>query len=100
MPWKFPDGSEVLLRPIRPEDEPLEHELLSSLSDETLRTRFFSVLRNISHNWLVTFCNIDYERQSAIVAEVKEGEKRKIIGVGRLILQPGTELRAICPACP
>ena len=88
--WKTSDDTEVLLRPIRPEDEAMEHEFLSSLSAETLRTRFFSVLRNISHDWLVTYCNIDYDRHIAIVAETKKDEQRKIIGVARLIVQPDT----------
>jgi acetyltransferase len=86
--WKLPDGVEVLLRPIRPEDEPLEHELLASLSHETIRTRFFSSMRDFSHEWLILFCNIDYDRHVAIVAEITENGKRKIIGVGRLIMEP------------
>ncbi|MGD0235551.1 MAG: bifunctional acetate--CoA ligase family protein/GNAT family N-acetyltransferase [Syntrophorhabdales bacterium] len=86
--WKLPDGVEVLLRPIRPEDEPLEHELLASLSHETIRTRFFSSVRDFSHEWLILFCNIDYDRHVAIVAEITENGKRKIIGVGRLIMEP------------
>lgn len=88
VPWNAPDGSEILLRPIRPEDEAMEHEFVSSLSAETLRTRFFSVFRSISHDWLVTYCNIDYDRHIAIVAEIKEGDKRRIIGVARLVMQP------------
>jgi acetyltransferase len=78
----------VLLRPIRPEDEPAEHEMLSSLSKETLRTRFFSAIKDISHEWLILFCNIDYDRHMAIVAEVQENGKKKIIGVARLIMNP------------
>jgi acetyltransferase len=85
-PWQLSDGAEVLLRAIRPEDEPAEREMLSSLSDETLRTRFFSVFKNISHEWLVLFCNIDYDRHMAIVAEVRENGKSRMIGVARLIM--------------
>jgi acetyltransferase len=88
VPWKAPDGTEVLLRPFRPEDEPVEREFVTSLSAETLRTRFFSVFRSISHDWLVSYCNIDYDRHIAIVAEIKEEEKRRIIGVARLVVQP------------
>ncbi|HVN24245.1 MAG TPA: bifunctional acetate--CoA ligase family protein/GNAT family N-acetyltransferase [Syntrophorhabdales bacterium] len=84
--WLFPDGKDVVLRPIRPEDEPLEHELLTSLSDASMRTRFFTVIKDISHEMLVRFCNIDYEREIAIVAEVRENERRKMIGIGRLII--------------
>ncbi len=88
MQWKLTDGTEVTLRPIRPEDEPLEHELLSTLSQETMRVRFFSIIKDITHEMLVRFCNIDYDREMAIVAELREGDKRKIIGIGRLIVEP------------
>jgi len=84
--WKMSDGTEVLLRPIRPEDEPLEHEMLQSLSEEALRYRFFQVIKNISHQMLTRFCNIDYDREMAIVAELKINGRRKIIGIGRLII--------------
>ena len=85
------DGRRVTLRPIRPEDEPLEKEMLSSLSDETMRGRFFTVIKDIGHDMLVKFCNIDYDREIAIVAEINEGEKRRLIGIGRLILDPDLE---------
>jgi acetyltransferase len=85
-PWHLSDGTEVLLRPIRPEDEPLEHEMLSSLSEDTLRTRFFSVIKDISHEWLILFCNIDYDRHMAIVAEIDENGRKRMIGVARLIM--------------
>ena len=86
--WQLSEGTEVLLRPIRPEDEPAEHEMLSSLSEETLRTRFFSTIKDISHEWLILFCNIDYDRHMAIVAEMQENGKKKMIGVARLIMNP------------
>jgi acetyltransferase len=85
-PWQLRDGTEVLLRPIRPEDEPAEHEMLSSLSEETLRTRFFSFIKDMSHERLILFCNIDYDRHMAIVAEVQENGKSRMIGVARLIM--------------
>ena len=88
MPWKLNDGTDVLLRPIKPEDEPLEYEMLTTLSEEALLRRFFQVIVNISHEMLTRFCNIDYDREIAIVAELKDGEKRRIIGIGRLIVEP------------
>ena len=86
--WTLPDGAEVLLRPIRPEDEPLLHEMATTVSVETIRTRFFSSVKDMSHEWLILFCNIDYDRHVAIVAEIIENRKRKIIGVGRLVMEP------------
>jgi acetyltransferase len=88
IPWKMSDGTEVLLRPIRPEDEPMEREMLRSLSEEALKFRFFQVIKNISHQMLTRFCNIDYNREMAIVAELKEKDRRRIIGIGRLIIEP------------
>jgi len=60
--------------------------MLSTLSKESLRTRFFSTIKDISHEWLVLFCNIDYDRHMAIVAEVQENGRQKMIGVARLIM--------------
>ncbi len=88
MTWRMMDGTEVLLRPIKPEDEPMEHEMLSSLSEKTMRERFFQAIKHITHEMHIRFCNIDYDREMAIVAEMREGEKRRIIGIGRLIIEP------------
>ena len=86
--WKQPDGSEVLLRPIRPEDEPLEREMTASVSHESMRMRLLRPLKDIGHEWLTRFCNIDYDRHMAIIAEISENGKRKMIGVGRLVMEP------------
>jgi acetyltransferase len=87
MPWSLSDGTEILLRPIRPEDEPMEAEMLSSLSEETLRGRFFENLANVTHDMLVRFTNIDYDREMAIVAELTRGKKKRLIGIARLIAE-------------
>lgn len=86
-PWRLSDGTEVLLRPVRPEDEPLEKEMLTGLSEEALRGRFFQVIKKITHEMLIRFCNIDYDREMAIVAELREGERKRLIGIGRLIIE-------------
>jgi acetyltransferase len=85
--WRLPD-MDVLLRPVRPEDEPLQHEMLTSLSEKTLRQRFFHTIKHITHEMHARLCNIDYEREIAIVAEITEGNKRRLIGVGRLLVEP------------
>jgi acetyltransferase len=90
-PWRCRDGRSVLLRPIRPEDEPLEHELIAGLSPESSRFRFFYIIKDISHDMLSRFCNIDYSREIAIIAEYNSSGKRRNVGVGRLVNQPGTE---------
>ncbi|MDH5634571.1 MAG: GNAT family N-acetyltransferase, partial [Candidatus Bathyarchaeota archaeon] len=86
--WKLKDGRPTLLRPIKPEDEPLENELWKTFSDETQRFRFFSPMRTWSHATLVRYTNIDYDREVAIIAELTEDGERKMIGVVRMILDP------------
>ncbi|MGQ9566118.1 MAG: bifunctional acetate--CoA ligase family protein/GNAT family N-acetyltransferase [Candidatus Bathyarchaeales archaeon] len=86
--WQLKDGTTVLLRPIKPEDEPLLDELFKSLSEETMRLRFFQVIKDMTHETLTRYCNLDYDREVAIVAETQQ-DKRRLIGVGRVILEPG-----------
>jgi len=85
---KLRDGNEVLLRPIRPEDEPLLVELFQTFSEETMRFRFFQVIKEIFHETLARYCNIDYDREMSVVAELTEKGKRRIIGTVRLVVQP------------
>jgi acetyltransferase len=77
-----------LLRPINPEDEILFSELFKSLSEETMRFRFFQIIKDVTHETLTRYCNIDYSREIAIVAEIQQ-DKRRIIGAVRLIVEPG-----------
>ena len=52
------------------------------MSEETLRERFYHTIRNITHDMHVRFCNIDYDREMAIVAEVRENGGRRLAGIG------------------
>lgn len=87
-PWTTKDGRSVLLRPIRPEDEPLERELIAGLSQDSMRFRFFYTIKEITHDMLTRFCNIDYDREMAIIAEYTSNGTRRNVGVGRLMVQP------------
>jgi acetyltransferase len=87
--WKLKDGTEVTLRPIKPEDEPKELEFVRGLSTETSRFRFFQIIKDLPHEALVRFCNIDYDREMAIIAETRIRERIVEIGVSRLIIDPG-----------
>ncbi|MBU2053878.1 MAG: bifunctional acetate--CoA ligase family protein/GNAT family N-acetyltransferase [Proteobacteria bacterium] len=85
-PWRLKDGTEVILRPIRPEDEPLEHEMLTTVSEATIRSRFYQSLKQISHAMHVRSCHLDYDREMAIVAEVRTDQKKRLIGIGSLTI--------------
>ncbi len=77
-------GLEVTFRAIVPEDEPLMRELFYSLSEQSIIQRFFQLKADISHEELVNYCQVDYDREIAIVAEIEQDGKRRIIGVGRI----------------
>ena len=86
--WSLRNGQEVLLRPIKPEDEPLWLQWFQSLSEESIRYRFFQMLKDTPHEVRVRYCNIDYDREIAIVAEVVEDGIKKILGVSRVSIEP------------
>lgn len=89
--FRLKNGKEILLRPIRPEDEPMEAEMFTKFSEETERFRFFTPLKEITHELLVRYTQIDYDREIAIIAEISERGKKKMAGVVRLIADPYNE---------
>jgi acetyltransferase len=80
--------TQVSLRPIKSEDEEHFNEFMKSLSLETMRFRFFNIIKEMSHETLTRYCNLDYDREIAVVAELQESNK-PIIGAVRLIVEPG-----------
>jgi acetyltransferase len=85
------DRNSVLLRPIRPKDEPAWRQMLNTCSRETIRSRFRGMIRTDLHEIAASFCTIDYDRELAIVAELGEGEESQLIAVGRLVADPDHE---------
>jgi acetyltransferase len=77
------NGFRVTFRPIKPEDETKFNELFKSLSVESVRFRFFQIIKEMSHDILSRYCNLDYDREIAIVSELNDG---RLIGIVRLIL--------------
>jgi acetyltransferase len=85
------DGTSVILRPIKPEDESLWLEMLGNCSKETIYMRFRYFFFWNSHEVAVRYCFIDYDREIAIVAETAVNGEKKLIGVGRLVADPNLE---------
>jgi acetyltransferase len=88
-PWTLKNGDPVLIRPIRPEDEPLMVRFHETLSERTVYFRYFHMLnlsQRVSHERLTRICFIDYDREMALVAERRNTEtgEAEILGVGRL----------------
>ena len=86
--WTLRDGRTVVLRPIKPEDEPLWLEMFQNFSEQSIRYRFFQIIKDTPHETRVRYCNIDYDREIAIVPELTENGCRKILGVTRVSIEP------------
>lgn len=86
--WKI-DNHRVTIRPIRPEDEPLMIEFHKTLSDRSVHFRYFGILsleQRIVHDRLRRVCFIDYDREIALVVDLKNRDgTHQILAVGRLI---------------
>ncbi len=86
--WRIRDGRMVLFRPIKPEDEPLWLEMFQNFSEESIRYRFFEIIKDTPHEVRIRYTNIDYDREIAIVPILHEKGKDRILGVVRLIEEP------------
>jgi acetyltransferase len=83
-PWRFEDSLEVLIRPIRPEDEAMLARFHATLSERSVYLRYFHMLpldARVDHKRLSRICFIDYDREMVLVAE----RDQEILAVGRLV---------------
>ena len=64
------DGTVLGLRPLRPEDEPILHDLAAHMSHGDLRLRFFTPLAGLSHAVAARLSQLDYDRELALLAEL------------------------------
>jgi acetyltransferase len=96
-PWLMKDGTRVMIRPIRPEDETLMYAFHASLSERTVTMRYLSPLllsARVTHERLARMTHNDYDREIALVAEAEENGQDAILGVARLSKLHGTDEEA------
>jgi acetyltransferase len=94
--WKMRDGTAVVIRPIRPEDEPLMVGFHELLSEESVYLRYFHMAQlstRVAHERLIRKCFIDYDREMALVAELTDPDTANtcIAAVARLSRAPSAE---------
>ncbi len=83
------DGREILVRPIRPEDEPMHQVFFTRLSREDIRFRFFGVVKALDHSQIARYTQIDYDREMAFIAiDKKIDGTPETLGVVRAITDP------------
>lgn len=87
--WVMKNGTRAMIRPIRPEDEPLMVRFHEGVSQRSVYLRYFHMMnldQRVSHERLTRICFNDYNREIALVVEVRpEGAEPEILGVGRLV---------------
>ncbi|HEX7114801.1 MAG TPA: GNAT family protein [Steroidobacter sp.] len=85
--WSFRtrtrDGTEILVRPLRPDDRRREIDFIESLSERTRYLRLLTPLRYLPPHLLDQLMDIDYDRRMALVATVGRNDDEKFIGIAR-----------------
>jgi len=94
--WTLKNGTDITIRPIRPEDEPLMVRFHHTVSERSVYFRYLQMVglsQRIAHERLTRACFIDYAREMALVAEQRYAAgDHAILAVGRLIkLRGGKE---------
>ena len=86
MTW---NGREIVVRPIRPEDEAQHRAFIERLDPEDVRMRVFHARRELPRSELARLTQIDYEREMALVAtETLPDGTAQTLGVVRAISDP------------
>ena len=87
--WQLPDGTDVTVRPIRPEDAEIEQDFVQNLSPESKYFRFMQSMDRLTPMMLARFTQIDYDREMALVAVINEHTpEARILGVARYVSNP------------
>jgi acetyltransferase len=87
-PFTLTSGRPVLLRPIRPEDEPEHYAFISKLTPSDVRFRFFDTVRDVPHSEMARFTQIDYDREMAFIATAERDGGNETLGVVRVMTDP------------
>lgn len=88
---QLPDGKDLIIRPIRPEDAEMEQNFVRGLSEQTKYFRFMQAIKDLTPEMLVRFTQIDYDREMAFIAVVEYEGAEVEVGVARYMARPGGE---------
>jgi len=81
-------GRDMVVRPIRPEDEAMHRDFLDRIQPDDLRLRFFSTRRTLPRSEVARLVQIDYAREMAFVAVADVAGRDEILGVVRAVCDP------------
>ncbi|CAK0762872.1 acetyltransferase [Gammaproteobacteria bacterium] len=86
--WQLPDGTDVTIRPISPEDAKIGYTFVHNLSVRSKYFRFMQSLEDLTPAMLARFTQIDYDREMALIATVQQNGQEIEIGVTRYTTNP------------
>jgi len=86
--WQLADGTDITIRPIRPEDAELVQKFVHDLSEESKYFRFMNSMQELTETMLVRFTQIDYSREMALIAVTQEQDHEIELGVARYAINP------------
>ena len=86
------NGMAVTIRAIRPEDKIRLVSAFRSLERETIYTRFFQYVKELTDQDLKRATEIDFDQEVALVVTVNPGDEETIIGTGRYIVFEETDV--------
>ncbi len=85
-------GETLLLRPIRPTDEPKLVGLFYSMSEDDLYKRFMRVVKRVAHEERQYFLDVDYVDNMAVVLETSDPRyEPEIVGIAQYFRDPETD---------
>jgi acetyltransferase len=86
--WQLPNGADVVIRPIRPEDAEMTQTFVRGLSSETKYFRYMDAVQELSPAMLVRLTQIDYDREMALLMVTEQDGKEIELGVARYAVNP------------
>jgi acetyltransferase len=89
--WQLADGTDITIRPIRPEDAVLVKKFVHDLSDESKYFRFMNSVQELTEDMLARLTQLDYSREMALIAVIEEAGVEVEIGVARYAINPDGE---------
>jgi hypothetical protein len=93
-------GEQIVVRPIRPEDEAQHRAFVERVSPSDLRLRFFSFRRELPRSEIARLTQIDYSREMAFIAvRARADGGEETLGVVRAVCDRTTSRPSSRSSC-
>lgn len=92
------DGRDVFVRPVEPHDAPLLVDLFNRLSPQSIYLRFLGHLHELPEGMLHHFSHVDYDREFALAALVRENGSNAVVAVSRYAHDPASGIADLAVA--